>query len=146
MMFLMFLAFLAGIALATQAILNSHLSNIIKSIISSLCCFFKQQYYDKFTNSSIRQKTTIFRNNKICSNIFMVQMRFTQCFCLGTLLLPYPKNWSITIGIFIIGGTINICSYCRTLWIFNFPITTIDTRKIIGVASMLLAIFLINKG
>ncbi len=147
MTFLMFMAFLAGIALATQATLNTHLGQILSS--SLLATFIA------FLSSSIVMSVVVLSSVKKLPSLEVIKsvpiyLWFTggilSAFALALFYYLIPKIGILPLVSLSLAGQLIFAVIVGHFGFFNFPVTTIDTSKIIGVASMLLAIFLINKG
>ena len=147
MIFLLFLAFLAGIALATQASLNSHLGQLLSS--SLLATFVA------FTSSSLIMSLFLLSYMKKLPSLEVIKsvpiyLWFTggllSAFALALFYYLIPKIGILPLVSLSLAGQLLFAVIVGHFGFFNFPITTIDTTKMIGVASMLLAIFLINKG
>lgn len=147
MIFLLFLAFLAGIALATQASLNSHLGQLLSS--SLLATFVA------FTSSSLIMSLFLLSYMKKLPSLEVIKsvpiyLWFTggllSAFALALFYYLIPKIGILPLVSLSLAGQLLFAVIVGHFGFFNFPVTTIDTTKIIGVVSMLLAIFLINKG
>jgi len=147
MLFLMFLAFLAGIALATQAILNTHLGQILSNPLFAA--------FIAFLSSIITISLVILVSVKELPSLGIIKtvpiyLWFTggllSAFALALFYYLIPKIGILPLISLSLAGQLIFAVIVGHYGFFNFPITTIDTRRIIGVVSMLLAIFLINKG
>lgn len=147
MIYLLFLAFIAGIALATQASLNSHLGQLLSS--SLLATFVA------FTSSSLMVSLFLVSYIKKLPSLEVIKsvpiyLWFTggllSAFALALFYYLIPKIGILPLISLSLAGQLLFAVIVGHFGFFNFPITTIDTTKMIGVASMLLSIFLINKG
>lgn len=147
MMFLMFMAFLAGIALAAQATLNTHLGQILSSsLLATLVTFL---------SSSITISLVILASVKKLPSLDVIQTVPKYLWFSGGLLSTFalalfyyliPKIGILPLISLSLAGQLIFAVIAGHYGFFNFPITTVDTSKIVGIASMLLAIYLINKG
>lgn len=146
-MILMFFAFLAGIALATQASLNSHLGQLLSN--SLLATFVA------FTSSSFIMSIVIFLSVRRLPSIEIIKsvpiyLWFTggllSAFALALFYYLIPKIGILPLVSLSLAGQLLFSVVVGHFGFFNFPITEIDSTKIIGVVFMLLAILLINKG
>lgn len=147
MVFLLFLAFLAGIALATQASLNSHLGQLLSS--SLLATFVA------FTSSSLIMSLVLLSYVKKLPSLEVIKSVPIYLWFTGGLLSVFalvlfyyliPKIGILPLVSLSLAGQLLFAVIVGHFGFFNFPVTTIDTSKIIGIVAMLLAIFLINKG
>jgi len=143
----MFFAFLAGIALATQASLNSHLGQLLSN--SLLATFVA------FTSSSFIMSIVIFLSVRRLPSIEIIKsvpiyLWFTggllSAFALALFYYLIPKIGILPLVSLSLAGQLLFSVVVGHFGFFNFPITEIDSTKIIGVVFMLLAILLINKG
>ena len=146
MIFLMFLAFLAGIALATQATLNTHLGQLLSSsLLATLVAFL---------SSSVAISFAILVSLKKLPSLAIIQtvplyLWFTggllSAFALALFYYLIPKIGILPLISLSLAGQLMFAVIAGHFGFFNFPITPIDTSKTVGIVSMLLAIFLINK-
>ena len=147
MMFLMFMAFLAGIALATQATLITHLGQISSSsLIATFVAFLSSSIIMSFVVLTYVKKLPSIEVIKSVPIYLWFTGGLLSAFALALFYYLIPKIGILPLVSLSLGGQLIFAVIAGHYGLFNFPVTTIDTSKIIGVASMLLAIFLINKG
>ena len=147
MIFLMFMAFIAGIALATQAMLNTHLGQLLSSSLLATCIAF-------ISSSLIMSVVVCVYVKKMPSMEVItsvpIYLWFTggllSAFALALFYYLIPKIGILPLVSFSLAGQLIFAVIAGHFGLFNFPVTTIDATKTVGIVSMLLAIFLINKG
>ena len=147
MTFFMLMAFFAGIALATQAVLNTHLGQLLSS--SLLATFVA------FLTSSIVMGMVVLTSVQNLPSLEVVKSipiylwfsgGLLSAFALALFFYLIPKIGILPLVSMSLSGQLIFAVVVGHFGFFGFPITQINTSKIIGVTSMLLAIFLINKG
>jgi transporter family-2 protein len=143
----MFLAFLAGIALATQASLNSQLGQILSSsLLATFVAFTSSSLIMSFVLLSYVKKLPSLEVIKSVPIYLWFTGGLLSAFALALFYYLIPKIGILPLVSLSLAGQLLFAVIVGHFGFFNFPVTTIDPSKIIGVASMLLAIFLINKG
>ena len=143
----MFLAFLAGIALATQASLNSQLGQILSSsLLATFVAFTSSSLIMSFVLLSYVKKLPSLEVIKSVPIYLWFTGGLLSAFALALFYYLIPKIGILPLVSLSLAGQLLFAVVVGHFGFFNFPVTTIDMSKIIGVASMLLAIFLINKG
>ena len=147
MMYLMFLAFLAGIALAIQATLNTHLGQMLSSsLLATLVAFVSGSLVISFVTLASLKKLPSFDVIQTVPTYLWFTGGLLSTFALALFYYLIPKIGILPLISLSLAGQLLYAVIAGHYGFFNFPVTTISTSKIIGVASMLLAIFLINKG
>lgn len=146
MYFLMFLAFLGGVALATQAVLNSHLGQILSnSLLATFVAFSSSTIIMGFVIVTYVKKLPPLEVVKSVPIYLWFTGGLLSAIALALFYYLIPKIGILPLVSLSLGGQLIFSVIVGHFGFFNFPVTTLDVTKSIGVASMLLAIFLINK-
>ena len=147
MLILMIVAFLAGIALATQASLNAHLGQLLSSsILATLITFLSASLITGlYVLTSIKKYPTLGVIKEVPTYLWFTS-GLLSAFAMALFYYLIPRIGILPLISLSLGGQLLFAVIVGHYGFFNFPVTPIDTNKIIGVISMLLAIFLINKG
>ena len=146
-MILMVFAFLAGIALATQATLNSSLGQLLQNSLLATLIAFGGSF--AFTTLAfyiyVKEYPSIALIKEVPWYLWFSGSFLSAC-ALALFYYLIPKIGILPLVSFSLAGQLFFSVVCGHFGWFDLPVTTLGTSKILGVVLMLMAIFLINKG
>jgi len=146
-MILLFLSFVAGIALATQASLNAHLGQLLSnSLLATFVAFTSSAFFTIMGVLFYMREFPSMQTVKAVPTYLWFTGGILSAFALATFYYLIPKIGILPLITFSLGGQLLFSVLAGHFGWFDLPVSTITLNKALGVASMLLAIYLINKG
>lgn len=147
MLYFILLSFLGGIAIALQANINSQLSVFLTS--SLLATFITLLSSLVFTAIAITILIKDLPETQILRTIplyLFITGGVLSAFALASFYFVIPKIGILSMISFGLAGQLIYSLFSSHFGWFGMPITPINIAKTIGIISMLIGIFLINKG
>jgi len=146
-MILLFLSFVAGIALATQVSLNAHLGQLLaNSLLATFVALISSAFFTVMAVLIYMREFPSYETVKAVPSYLWFTGGILSAFALATFYYLIPKIGILPIITFSLGGQLFFSVIAGHFGWFDLPVTQITLNKTIGVAAMLLAIYLINKG
>jgi len=146
-MILMFLSFVAGIALATQASLNAHLGQLLtNSLLATFIAFISSAFFTILGVLVYMREFPSMETVKAVPSYLWFTGGILSAFALATFYYLIPKIGILPLITFSLAGQLLFSVVAGHFGWFDLPVSTITLNKTLGVAAMLLAIYLINKG
>ncbi len=145
----MFLSFVAGIALATQVSLNAHLGQLLaNSLLATFVALISSAFFTIMAVLFYMREFPSYETVKAVPSYlwFTGGILSAFAFALATFYYLIPKIGILPLITFSLGGQLLFSVIAGHFGWFDLPVTSLTSNKIIGVAAMLLAIYLINKG
>jgi len=143
----MILSFFAGVAIATTATLNAYLGQLLASSLLATCIAFVSGSF--FTITGYIYYTKEYPTLQIIKTV-PIYLWFTggvlSAFALASFYYLIPKIGILPMLSFSLGGQLLFSVVSGHFGLFGLPQTSVTIEKLVGVAFMLLAIYLINKG
>ena len=147
MLYFILLSFFAGVAIAIQANINSQLGVLLTSSLLATSITLVSSFL--FTSIAITCLVKEFPTVEIVKSI-PIYLWFTggllSAFALASFFFVIPKIGILSMISFSLAGQLIYSLASSHYGWFSMPITPISIAKITGVISMLIGIFLINKG
>ena len=147
MLYFILLSFVGGIAIALQANINSQLGVFLTS--SLLATFVALTSSLFFTGIAITFLSKEFPSIEVIRTIplyLWVSGGILSAFALASFYFVIPKIGILSMISFGLAGQLVFSLFSSHYGWFGMPTSPINITKIVGVLSMLLGIFLINKG
>lgn len=147
MLYFILLSFFAGIAIAIQANVNSQLGVFLTSSLLATSIALVGSFI--FTSIAITFLIKELPTLEVVKSV-PIHLWFTggllSSFALASFFFVIPKIGILSMISFSLAGQLLYSLISSHYGWFGMPITPINIGKIIGVISMLVGIFLINKG
>ena len=147
MLYFILLSFFAGIAIAIQANINSQLGVLLTSslLATSIALFGSFVFISIAVTYFVKEFPTIEILQSVPTYLWF-SGGLLSAFALASFFFVIPKIGILSIISFSLAGQLIYSLISSHYGWFGMPITPINIAKLIGVASMLTGIFLINKG
>lgn len=147
MTYFILLSFFAGVAIAMQANINSYLAVLLTSsifatlfaLISSVICISLASFF-------FVKELPSFELIRTVPLYLYIIVGILSAFALATFYFVIPKIGILTMLSFALSGQLVFSLISSNYGWFQMPVSSFSISKIMGVSSMLLGIFLINKG
>lgn len=147
MLYFILLSFFAGVAIAIQANINSQLGVLLASSLLATSIALVSSFV--FTSIAITFLVKEFPTLEVVKSIptyLWFAGGLLSAFALASFFFVIPKIGILSMISFSLAGQLIYSLLSSHYGWFGMPITPINIAKVIGVTSMLLGIFLINKG
>jgi len=147
MLYFTLLSFFAGIAIVIQANINSKLGVLLSSSLLATSIALFGSFI--FTSIAVTFLVKEFPSVEMIRSV-PIYLWFTggvlSAFALASFFFVIPKIGILPMILFSLAGQLIYSLISSHYGWFEMPIITINIEKIIGVVSMIIGIFLINKG
>jgi len=147
MLYFTLLSFFAGIAIVIQANINSKLGVLLSSSLLATSIALFGSFV--FTSIAVAFLVKEFPSVEMIRSV-PIYLWFTggvlSAFALASFFFVIPKIGILPMISFSLAGQLIYSLISSHYGWFEMPIITINIEKIIGVVSMIIGIFLINKG
>jgi transporter family-2 protein len=142
-----FIAFVAGVAIATQASLNSQLGVLIKnSVFATTVAFLNSFVFTLIILIFIAKKVPTLEAMKTVPFYLWFSGGLLSTFGVGALYWLIPKMGVGPMVSFALSGQIIFAMIAGHFGWFQLPVTPISTPKVIGTLLLVLGIIFTNKG
>lgn len=147
MLYFILLSFFAGVAIAIQANINSQLGVFLTSSLLATAIALIGSFV--FTTIAITLLIRDYPSIEVVKSVpsyLWFAGGLLSAFALASFFFVIPKIGILSMISFSLAGQLIYSLLSSHYGWFSMPISPINISKIVGVASMLLGIFLINKG
>ncbi len=146
MVYFILLSLLAGMAVVTQANINAYVGTLLSSsVVATLIALILSTSVVFIASLLYVKQLPSFETIKIIPLYLWLSIGLLGAFALGTFYYVIPKIGILSMISYSLCGQLIISMVFSHFGWLNMPVSTITLSKILGIISMMIGIFLINK-